>query len=196
MKRFTQGVWWVLVLVMALVFVGCAQPPEAEKSAAKAAMDAAVAAGADKYATADFNTAKDVWGKAELQMNEKKYEQAKKTYGDAKAAFEKATAAAAAGKKAMTDEVNAAIAVLEEGGKNLEASASQLKNKMKDKKEEWETAVKTYTDGLAEVKAKVATDPFAAKTRVGELKSLQEKWDAVFKELAAAPAKPGKKGKK
>lgn len=196
MKHFTRGFWFMMVVVTALAFLGCAQPPEAEKSAAKAAMDTAVAAGADKYATADFNAAKDVWGKAEQQMNEKKYDMAKKFYIDAKAAFEKATAGVAAGKKAMTDEVTAALASLEEGWKNLEASAAQLKNKMKDKKEEWEAAVKTFTEGLNDAKTKVPTDPLAVKTKAGELKSLIEKWDATFKELAAAPAKPEKKGKK
>ena len=61
MKNFKYAVSFVMVLALALVFIGCAKPPEAEKSAAKAAMDAAVAAAADKYAAADFSAAKTLW---------------------------------------------------------------------------------------------------------------------------------------
>jgi len=36
----------------------------------------------------------------------------------------------------------------------------------------------------------IAADPSGAKTKGGELKAIIDKWDAIFKELAAAPAKP------
>ena len=66
-------------LALLLVLAGCAQPPEAEKQAAKGAMDAAVSGGADKYAVADLDAAKKVWETAESQMNEKKYQEAKQS---------------------------------------------------------------------------------------------------------------------
>ena len=200
MKRFKYVVSFMMVLALALVFIGCAKPPEAEKSAAKAAMDAAVAAGADKYAATDFSAAKALWDTSEAKMNEKKYDEAKQGYVNAKAAFEKATGAAVAGKKAVTDEVNAAVAALEEGWKNLEASAKNVEKKMKDQKDAWAADVKAFEDGLKATKDMIATDPAGAKARAGELKSILDKWDATFKELAAAPApapaKPAKKGKK
>ena len=92
MERFRYSVSLVIVLALAFVFVGCAKPPDAEKSAAKAAMDAAVSAGADKYAAADFTAAKTLWDTAESQMNDKKYKEAQQAYVDAKSAFEKAAA--------------------------------------------------------------------------------------------------------
>jgi len=196
MKYFKYAVMSIMFLALALVFIGCAQPPEAEKSAAKAAMDAATAAGADKYATADFNAAKSLWVASEAQMNEKKYEEAKKGYVSAKTAFEKAAGAAAVGKKAMTDEVNAAVAALEESWKNLEATAKDVEKKMKDKKDEWTADTKAFVEGLKTTKDMIATDLTGAKAKAGELKSLLDKWDASFKELAAAPAKPVKKEKK
>jgi len=196
MKYFKYAVTSIMFLALALVFIGCAQPPEAEKSAAKAAMDAATAAGADKYATADFNAAKSLWVASEAQMNEKKYEEAKKGYVSAKTAFEKAAGAAAVGKKAMTDEVNAAVAALEESWKNLEATAKDVEKKMKDKKDEWTADTKAFVEGLKTTKDMIATDLTGAKAKAGELKSLLDKWDASFKELAAAPAKPVKKEKK
>jgi hypothetical protein len=196
MKHFKYAVSFVMVLALALVFIGCAKPPEAEKLAARAAMDAAVAAGADKYAATDFNAAKNLWDTSEAQMNEKKYEEAKQGYVNTKAAFEKAADAAAAGKKAITDEVNAAVAGLEEGWKNLETAAKGVEKKMKDQKDAWEADTKAFVDGLKAAKDMIATDPAGAKAKANELKAIIDKWDAAFKELAAAPAKPVKKEKK
>ena len=125
MKHFKYSVSFLMVIALALVFIGCAKPPEAEQKAAKAAMDAAVSAGADKYAAADLDAAKKVWDASEAQVKDKKYKEAKQGYVDAKAAFEKAAGAVAAGKKAVADEANAAIVALEESWKGIEAAAKK-----------------------------------------------------------------------
>ena len=195
MKHFKYSVSVVMVLALALVFIGCAKPPEAEQKAAKAAMDAAVTAGADKYAVADLGAAKKLWESAEAQVKDKKYKEAKQVYVDAKAAFEKAAAGVAAGKKAATDEANAAVAALEEGWKSIEVSVKKIEKKMKDQKEAWEADAKSFVDGLKASKEMIAADPLGAKTKAGELKAVVEKWDATFKEMAAAPAKPEAKKK-
>ncbi len=196
MKYFKYSVSVMMVLALALVFIGCAKPPEAEQKAAKAAMDAAVTAGADKYAVADLDAAKKLWESAEAQVKDKKYKEAKQVYVDAKAAFEKAAAAVAAGKKAATDEANAAVAALEEGWKGIEESVKKIEKKMKDQKEAWEADSKSFADGLKASKEMIAADPLGAKAKAGELKPVVEKWDATFKEMAAAPAKPEPKKKK
>jgi len=196
MKYFRYVVSSIMVMSLIMMFIGCAKPPEAEKAAAKAAMDAAVTAGADKYAAADFKTAKGAWDASEGQMNDKKYEEAKQGYVTAKAAFDKAAGAAAAGKKAVTDEANAAIAALEDGWKNLAGAAKAVEKKMKDKQEAWAADTKVFEDGLKATKDMIAGDPAGAKKKAGELKSIIDKWDATFKELAAIPDKPVKKGKK
>ena len=190
MKHLKYSLSLIVFLALALVVIGCAKPPEAEKSAAKTAMDAAVSAGAGKYATADFDAAKKLWDAAESQMTEKKYKEAKQGYIDAKAAFEKAAGAAEAGKKTLTDEANAAVAGLEEGWANLEGASQKVAKKMKDKKDMWDADVKAFAEGLKTTKDMIATDPSGAKTKTGELKAMIDKWDATFKELAAAPAKP------
>ncbi|MBA4421833.1 MAG: hypothetical protein C0390_01885 [Syntrophus sp. (in: bacteria)] len=196
MKHFKYSVSVIMVLALALVFIGCAKPPEAEQKAAQAAMAAAVAAGADKYAVADLQAAKKLWEAAEAQVKDKKYKEAKQVYVDAKAAFEKAAVAVAAGKKAATDEANVAIAALEEGWKGIEDSVKKIEKKMKDQKEAWEADAKSFVDGLKASKEMIAADPLGAKTKAGELKAVVEKWDAAFKEMAAAPAKPEPKKKK
>ena len=197
MKRFTYSVACLLVLALALVFIGCAKPPEAEQKAAKDAMDAAVSAGADKYAAADLEAAKKSFDSAEAQMKDKKYKEAQAGYTAAKAAFEKAAGAVAAGKKTVADEATAAIAALEEAWKGVEASAKMAEKKMKDQKSAWEADAKAFVDGLKAAKEAIATDAIAAKAKAGELKAVIEKWEAAFKEMLAAPAKPEpKKAKK
>jgi hypothetical protein len=80
MKGIKYSVSMMIVVALAFVLVGCAKPPDTEKSAAKAAMDAAVTAGADKYAAGDFESAKGRWDTAESQMANKDYKEAKQSY--------------------------------------------------------------------------------------------------------------------
>jgi len=179
----------LLVFALLLVLAGCAKPPEAEKQTAKAAMDTAVSAGADKYAAADLDAAKKVWDTAESQMNDKKYKEAKQSYIDAKAAFEKAGAAVEAGKKAVSDQATAALTALEESWKKTEAAAQKMAKQMKDKKGDWEADAKAFTEGLAKTKEMIANDAAGAKAKVDELKAIADKWESTLKEMAAAPAK-------
>ena len=187
-----------VVLALLLALGGCAQPPEAEKQAAKGAMDAAVSAGADKYAVADLDAAKKVWETAESQMNEKKYKEAKQSYIDAKAAFEKALGAAEAGKKAASDQASAVLASIEEDWKKLEAKAQTIAKQMKNKKRTWVADSKAFAEGLAKAKEMIASDPAGAKPKLDELEAMVDKWENILKKMAATPAKSpaAKKAKK
>ena len=182
--------WLVVVLSLVLMVAGCSKPPEAEQKAGKAAMDAAMSAGADKYAAADFGAAKKKWDGAEAQMKEKKYKEAKEAYVEAKAAFEKAAKGVEAGKKAVAGEVTAALAATEEAWKGVEASAKKVEKKMKDQKDAFAADAKAIGEGMAKVKEMVTADPAGAKAKLGEAKALVEKWDKAIKEMSAAPAKP------
>jgi len=188
MKNFRYAVSFMMVFALTLVFIGCAKPPQAERSDAKAALDAALAANADKYAATGFNAAKNLWVAAEDKMNTKKYAEAKQDYINAKLAFEKLRPAIDEGKSIMIHKLNEDIPLLEEDWKNLVASAKNLKNKMKDKKEAWAADTKTFEDGLFAAKG-MNTDPVGATAKVAELRAIIDKWSATFKELGAAPAK-------
>ena len=199
MKHFKFSVSFMMVLALVLVFIGCSKPPEAEQKAAQAAMDAAVAAGADKYAAADLDAAKKLWEAAEAQVKEMKYKEAKQVYVDAKAGFEKAAGAVEAGKKAVADEATAALAAVEAAWKGTEEAAKKVEKKLKDKKEAWTADAKAFGENLKAAKEMIAADAVAAKAKAGELKGVIEKWEAAFKELAAAPpakAEGKKKAKK
>jgi hypothetical protein len=194
MKHFKFSVSFMMVLALVLVIIGCSKPPEAEQKAAQAAMDAAVSAGADKYAAADLDAAKKVWEAAEAQVKEKKYKEAKQAYVDAKAGFEKAAGAVAAGKKAVADEATAALAAVEAAWKATEEAAKKVEKKLKDKKDAWTADAKAFGENLKAAKEMIAADAAAAKAKAGELKGVIEKWETAFKELAAAPDKAeGKK---
>jgi hypothetical protein len=187
MKHIRLSASLCVVLGLTLAFMGCAKPPDAEKQAAKAAMDAAISAGADKYATADLDAAKKIWDTAESQMKEKKYEEAKKSYIDAKAAFEKA--AVEAEKKAASDQANAALATVETSWKKVKTTAKKMEKKLKDKKG-WTTDAKAISEGLVKAKEMIAVNPSQAKAKLDELKTMVDKWENKFKEMAAVPTKP------
>jgi hypothetical protein len=194
MKRSMFIVSLMMTVMSAVVFSGCAQPPEAEKSAAKTAMEAAVSAEAPRYASADFQAAVTLWDTSEDQMKEKKYPEAKQGYIEAKAAFEKASGAVAAGKKAVvgdvnTDELKAALARLEEDWKNLQTLARKVEAKI-EKKKLWENDSKNLSERLITAKDMIATDPISAKIKIDALRPLIDSYTKFFKQLEAAPGKP------
>jgi hypothetical protein len=183
----------MMVLAMAGMFIGCAKPPEKERSAAMAARTAAFSAEARRFASADYQVALSFLETAEAQMQEKKYKEAKQGYIEAKAAFEKATGAVAAGKKAVVgevkaDELNTAIARLEEDWKNLLVLAKKVEAKL-EKKKLWETDAKTFTERLKEAKDMLATDPVSAKLKLDSLKPFITSYTELFKQLEKAPEK-------
>jgi phenylalanyl-tRNA synthetase alpha subunit len=183
------SVFVLVVFALGMGLVGCAKPPEAEREAAKKAMDAAITGGADKYASADLEAAMKVWNTAESQMKEKKYKEAKQNYIDAKAAFEKAAAAVEAGKKAVADQANAALKALEEEWKKLGVTAKKMEKKLKEKKQSWTADAKAIKEGLEKSKEMIVSAPAEAKAKLDELKAMINRWETTFKEMAMSPSK-------
>jgi predicted S18 family serine protease len=195
MKHVRLSISVLVVLALVMVLGSCAKPPEAEKQAAKSAMDSAISAGVDKYASDSLDAAKKIWDTAESQMKEKKYEEAKKSYIDATIAFKKATMDAR--KKAAAEQANAALATLEELWKNVEVAAKKMEKKLKYKGT-WKTDAEAISEGLERAKEMIATNPSQAKDKLDDLKIMVMKWENTLKEMAAAPGKPkaAKKEKK
>ena len=196
MKLVKSSVWVCVVLSLGVLLTGCAKPPDAEREAAKKAMESALSAGADKYAKADLEPASKNWESAESQMKEKKYKEAKEGYINAKAGFEKAAAAVAAGKKVIADQASASLTALQGAWKNLEATAKKVEKKLKDKKEAWITDAKAISESLGKAKEMIANDPVGAKAKLDEIKALVERWNNTFKEMTAPAAKSAPTPKK
>jgi len=196
MKHFKHTVPFLFVLMLALIFIGCAKPPDAEKSAAQTALNAAKTAGADKYAPVEMEAGTMLLKASEEQLKAEKYDEAKVGYLAAKGAFDKAVKTATTAKQTLIAEVNATVAGLEEGWKALEANALAIEKKMTAQKEAWAADALLFTEGLQAAKGMIATDLAGAKAKAGELKAIIDKWNTTIQELAAAPEKPVKKGKK
>jgi hypothetical protein len=166
-----------------------ADQANAEKEATRKAMDAALSAGADKYASADLEAARRVWDTAESQMKEEKYKEAKGSYIEAKTAFEKAAAAVEAGKKAVSDQAKAALKTLEAEWSKLRATAKKMEKKLKNKKQAWTADAKAIQEGLGKSKKMIASAPAEAKAKLDQLKTTIDRWEATFKEMAASASK-------
>ena len=190
MRMIKLSLFVLVVFGLGMVLAGCSKPPEAEKEAAKKAMDAAISVGADQYASADLEAARKVWDTAESQMKEKKYKEAKQGYIDAKAAFEKAAAAVEAGKKAIAEQANAALGTLEGEWKKLSVTANKMEKKLKGKKQAWTADTKAISEALAKSKEMIASTPAEAKAKLDELKTIIDRWETTFKEMARSPSKP------
>jgi hypothetical protein len=193
MKRSMFFVSVMITVMVAVVFSGCSTPPEAEKSAAKTAMEAAVSAEAPRYASADFAAASKIWDTSEALVKERKYQEARQGYIDAKAAFEKASGAVAVGKKAVVGEVSAdklkaAMARIEEDWIKLQALAKKVEAKL-EKKKLWENDARTFSKRLKTAKDMIATDPVSAKLKIDSLKPFIASYTELFKQLEAAPEK-------
>ena len=189
MKHLRLLVTVSVVIVLALLLEGCAKPPDTEKQAAMAAMDVTVLAGGDKYAVTEMEAAKKIWNTAESQMKDKKYKEAKQSYIDAKAAFEKAAGAVELGKKAVADQANTALKTVEASWKNLQATAKKVESRLKEKKETWMANANTIREGLGKAKEMIVTDAAEAKIKLDELNVLVDKWENTFEEIASTPTR-------
>jgi ABC-type transporter Mla subunit MlaD len=190
MRTIKLSLFVFVIFGLGIVLAGCSKPPEAEKEAAKKAIDAAISVGADQYASADLEAAKKIWDTAESQMKEKKYKEAKQSYIDAKAAFEKAAAAVEAGKKAVADQANAALKTLEEDWKKLRVTADKMEKKLKAKKQAWTADAKVISEGFAKSKEMIVSAPAEAKAKLDRLKTMIDRWETTFREMAKSPSKP------
>ncbi len=190
MRTIKLSLFVLVAFALGIVLAGCSNPPEAEKEGAKKAMDAAISVGADQYASVDLEAAKKVWDIAESQMKEKKYKEAKQSYMDAKAAFEKAAAAVEPGKKAIAEQANAALKTLEEEWKKLRVTADKMEKKLKAKKQAWTADARAMSEGLAKSKEMIASAPAEAKAKLDEVKTMIDRWETTFREMAKSPSKP------
>lgn len=120
----------IAVLAVAALFAGCAKPPTQEMEGAKAAIDAAVAEGADKYAKEGLKALNDSWSAAEDEVKKqegklfKNYDNAKamiaKVSSDAAVLKTEAVAAKEAARNAANEAAAAAKAAVDQAGALLD----------------------------------------------------------------------------
>jgi len=193
MKRSWFG---LAVLVMALVtVVACGKPPQEDIDAAKAALEAAKTAQAEKWAETEYQTADSSLSAAQAEVDAqaqkwfKNYDKAKELMVTAKADADKAAAAAVANKETAKNEATTAIA---DATAALDAANTALAGapKGKDTKADLEL-FKQDLDGLTATLAEAQTamgseDYNAAKDKAS---SVKEKATSISDQIAQAAAK-------
>src|SRR5678816_1814585 len=109
------------LLVLAVVFAGCAKPPETEMKDAQASLeDARNTAQADKWASAEYQTAKTSLDNANAEVEAqnqrfslmRNFDKAKEMFAQAKADAAKAKQAAVANKETAKNEANTKLCLL------------------------------------------------------------------------------------
>lgn len=114
MKHYSP--WWHRLLVgltVVIVLLGCARPPAEEVDAAKAAYKLALEAEADTYAPERLELAKTALKRTTVNMERKKYNEAREASISAKTEAEAAVAAAQARKKELKAQVETETAQLQ-----------------------------------------------------------------------------------
>ncbi|HSB73640.1 MAG TPA: DUF4398 domain-containing protein [Candidatus Methylomirabilis sp.] len=198
--------WSVLAVsvLAALVLAGCGSQPAQEIQAAKAAVDAAVADGGEKFAPAETKGASDALNAAleEVKTQDgkffKNYDKAKEMLAKAKADAETVKAGLAAKKEQAKNEATASLTAASDAVAAAKAALSKAP-KGKGAAADIE-AMKGDLQGLeaalAEVKPLIDSQDYAAaRDKAAGIKS---KADAVSTAVSTAmekmaAAKPGKK---
>ena len=180
-----------LVLSLALVFVGCAQPPEEEINAAQAALDGAKKAEADIYAPEAYAAAKQSLDDSRSKVEQEDYEGAKASALRAKEQADQAKSLADAAKPKVRDEAQALVArltpVLSDTksaagnapqGKGADEDLDQLRSDLGQA----EASLSSAQNSLAAGKFKDALDQ--AKSADGKLSQVQASLQTAMKKIA------------
>lgn len=176
-----------LVVVVALMFVaGCAKAPQAEMDAAKAAVEAAKTAEADRYVADQFNAAKDSLDAALAEIDQqnakfaltRNYDKAAQLLQSAIATANAAAAAVAASKEQVRVEATDLITAL--GTAVTETKALMAKA---PKGKEGKAALEAIGADLAAVEASAA-DANTALTG-GDFMTARDKAKAAFDKVNA-----------
>lgn len=180
-----------LVLSLALVFVGCAQPPEEEINAAQAALDGAKRAEADIYAPEAYSAAKQALDDSRSKVEQKDFEGAKASALRAKEQADQAKSLADAAKPKVRDEAQALVArltpVLSDAksaagnapqGKGADEDLDQLRSDLGQA----EASLSSAQNSLGAGKFKDALDQ--AKSADGKLSQVQASLQTAMKKIA------------
>jgi hypothetical protein len=149
-----------LVVAVALVAAGCAQPPQVQIDGANAAIEKATAAGAAEYAPDALAAARDAQAKLEAEVKAQSGSFAlMRSYGEA---TKLAAAATEAGDKAASEAVTQKQAAQTEASAAVESARTAIKDA--------ETALSTAPKGKgskADIEA-LQSDVVAARSGLGE----------------------------
>lgn len=186
-SRYITPILFVLFSVFILSgFNGCAKAPDAEQSAAQAALATATKEGAEQYASVEMEAGKMLLTVADTKMKEEKFVEAKVGYLSAREAFEKAVKNTVAAKQALLQEANTMLSSLEAEWNAIKENIAAAEAKIKDPlKEKWVADLTVFAEGLQTAKDMVVSDVNGAKAKITELSELADKWKEEAQKLTA-----------
>ena len=192
----------IMMLCLAVFMASCASVPQQDIDAAKAAVQAAKDAQADKYAAAALQSADDLTNQINTEVETqnakfalfRNYDKVKELVNQAKAAGEKAKADAIAGKEAAKKDAEASLTAAQAA---VTAAKEILPKapKGKDTKAEIEAMtadVAGLEAAITDIQSQISKEGFLEAA--AKAKSVKEKADGVTAQVQAAIDK--KKGKK
>ena len=187
-----------LALITATILsVSCAEPPNKEMNQAQGAIDAARAAGAEKFAAAEFTAAQDALKKSEEAVADGDYRQAlshaldsrERAQNAAKTAAEQRAAARSAAERLLAD-VTSAIAV--SAARLQAAEAARAPKTTTDPLKEGLASARQATEDAG--KALASQDYLGAKARLeGIVVSLSALLQQLPRTDAVVPARSQKR---
>jgi hypothetical protein len=179
--------------LLLLLAAGCSEPPQKEINQAQGAIDAARAAGADKYAVDEYTAATTALQKSHEAVDQRDYRQALSYALDARERAQDAARAAADGKvrargaaEAALSEVSARAQQLDTRIKTAEAARVPARELQKSRA----TLSETRT-GLQEARAGIDRGEYAEVSTT--LASIRPRLDAALKEVEGIPQRPARK---
>jgi len=186
----------VLPMIILFLFVaGCAKPPTEELNAAKAAIDGAISAGADKFAAEDAKKLNDDLQAANKQIEAKEYKKAKEMLVKLKADAEALKAAIPEKKEKAKQN---ALSAQDEAKKAVDEAKALLEKAPKGKGtkadiEAMKADLKGLDDSLQEIKSLIDGENYTGA--IEKANSIKEKAGAVSNQIKEALEKVGAKPK-
>ena len=148
-----------LAFAIVILSAGCAEPPSKEMNQAQGAIDAARAAGADRFAAAEFMAATDALKRSEEAVAAGDYRQALSHAIDSRERAQSAAKMAVEGRADARGQAERAIA---EVATLLSQARAQLKNQASRPLRGPRTTVATAEKALQEARAALAKEDYAA----------------------------------
>jgi hypothetical protein len=180
-----------LAFAILILSAGCAEPPNKEMNQAQGAIDAARAAGADRFAAAEFTAATDALKRSEEAVAARDYRQALNHAIDSRERAQNAARMAVEGRADARGQAERAIA---EVATLLSQAQAQLKNLASRPLRGPRATVASAEKGLQEARAALAKEEYAAVSTA--LKGVAAALQAALAQIDVGGAPPGSRRKR
>lgn len=182
---------WCVVLAVVVLLAGCAEPPNKEMNQAQGAIDAARAAGAEQYATAEFTAAVDALARSEQAVAANDYRLALSLAIDSRERAQDAAKTAVDNRAEARGDAERILAEVNSSLTQAVARASDeaLAKLPRRSATEIRAALAAAEETMQEARAALAKDDYARAISTAKAVSTQiQETLAAFDKPAAAPA--------